>query len=88
MLGQKKKGKTSLACIIAMCMSRYRISQKGVDIEPGYRLTQDLDFLRDQEGEIEIPVIYDDGDLFLMSAKSVKALLDMKASESKTRERY
>ena len=49
---------------------------------------QDLDFLKDRTGMQEIPVIYDDGDFFELSAKSAKALLDMNAGESKTKERW
>ena len=35
-----------------------------------------------------MPVIYDDGDMFELSSKALKALLDMKAKESKTKERW
>ena len=88
LLGEKKKGKTTLAEIIAMAWSRMRQAETGKDIKPGFRVTQDLDFLKDREGEVEIPVIFNDGDTWDLCPKSVLALLDMKAKESKTRERY
>ena len=88
MLGIKKKGKTSLACIIAMSISRFRISCGGKDMQAGFRLTQDLDFIKDHAGEVEIPIIYDDGDLFELGPKCLKALFDQKAVEAKTKERY
>ena len=50
MTGEKKKGKTTLACAIAMVASRMRIRETGRNISPGYRLMQDLDFLKDREG--------------------------------------
>ena len=44
MLGDKKKGKTSLAEIIAMAFSRMRIKETGKVMKPGFRVTQDLHF--------------------------------------------
>ena len=67
-----------MASIIARVCFQLRIKQSGARMEPGFRLTQDVDFLKDREGE-EIPVIYDDGDMWELSAKQVKALLDVKA---------
>ena len=68
-----------MASIAARAFSQLGIKQSGARMEPGFRLTQDLDFLKDREGEKEIPVIYDDGDMWELSAKQVKALLDVKA---------
>ena len=71
-----------------MAFSRRRSAESGTKLPPGLRLTQDLDFQKDRAGEVEVPVVGDDMDIWEFSAKSLLALLDMKANESMTRERY
>ena len=88
LLGEKKVGKTAMGESFAMSTSRYRVRGSKRDIEPGYRLTQDLDFLKDIEGEVEIPLVLDDCDSWELTAKAVLAYLDVKAKEAKTRERW
>ena len=68
-----------MASIIARVFSPFRLRQSGARMEPGFRLAQDLDFLKDRESEKEIPVIYDDRDMWELLAKQVKAILDVKA---------
>ena len=88
LLGEQGMGKTSLAIIIALAMSRWHIARKKSDEVPSYRLTQDLDFLKNNPGRPEQPVLYDDGDMNEEAPKVMKAFLDMKAPESMTRARY
>jgi hypothetical protein len=88
MIGEKKKGKTTIACMIAMAISRMITEETGKGGQPGFRLTEDLDFLKDHEGDVEIPIVYDDGDLWELTVKALKALLDVKAREAKTRCRW
>ena len=83
LLGEKKQGKTALASILASAYSAYQVKKNCLqDVKAQFRLTQNLDFLKDAEGEPWIPFIFDDGDLKDWSPKVMKAFLDQKASES------
>ena len=83
LLGEKKQGKTALASILASAYSAFQVKKNGLqDTKAQFRLTQNLDFLKDAEGEPWIPFIFDDGDLKDWSPKVMKAFLDQKASES------
>lgn len=48
----------------------------------------DLDFFHTQIGQVEVPCIFDDGDLFDQRPKVLKAFLDPAQAEAMTRERW
>ena len=70
MLGERGVGKTALATILAMAFSRYHIRKSDLGEQPSFRLTQDLDFLRNSAGRFWQPIIYDDGD-FKMGSPAI-----------------
>ena len=84
LIGEKKDGKTALASTLATALSEFQKSKHGRDDGLGgeFRLTQDVDFLRDSEGQPWIPFIFDDVDMKDWTAKLLKACLDMKAREA------
>ena len=81
-------GKTPLACILAMTISEYAISNKDTDHQPGFKTTSHLDFLRGQAASLEYPIIFDDGHLQGLQVAAVKAFLDVAGEDCKVFSRY
>jgi len=88
MLGENSMGKTSFAIILSMCFARYWIARNGKSRKPSYRLTQDVDALRNMPGKQEQPVIADDCGLENWGSKELKAYFDMKSVEAAVRARW
>lgn len=65
LIGEPGWAKTPVLTIISMAMSRYhkRRLKREFSKFGQYRTTPDLDFLKDEAGVLDIPVIFDDGDL-------------------------
>ena len=74
-LGMPGKGKTPLAIILSMALSRHIIEKKQLDAEVGVRKCKQFDGLKDTPGEEHIPVIIDDPNLDSMHVEDIKSLL-------------
>ena len=87
--GEPGVGKSPACYILAMLCARYQIHAGGLrGVEPSFRSTPDLDFLRGEEGRRDRPDVFDDGDFNAMAPKALKAFLDVMMEEAMTRERW
>ena len=79
-VGKPGWGKTPLMQSLSMAVSQYWINNADVEThasEPGFRTAECLDFFRGEEGFVERPDIFDDGDLNVQPVASLKAFLDV-----------
>ena len=64
LLGEANMGKTPVAMILAMALSRYWIAKDAKqDLSPGFRTASDLDFFRGEPGSKYVPDLFEDGDM-------------------------
>ncbi len=62
LIGEAGFGKSPVLMIIAHGLARYHANKNGSVVEPGARVTPDLDFLRGEAGVREVLHVLDDGD--------------------------
>ena len=77
MHGLPNVGKTPLARIIAMAMSRYWVERLKSKYKPAYRESSEFDFFRGEQGRKERPDIFDDGTLPEQPMRKLKGFCDV-----------
>ena len=83
--GEPGVGKSPACYILAMLCARCQIRAGGLrGVEPSFRSTPDLGFLRVEEGRRDRPDVFDDGDFNAMAPKALKASLDDMMKEAMT----
>ena len=75
LLGMPGRGKTPLAIILGMALSRHIIEQSMSDLTAGVRKCKQIDGLKDCPGEKHVPVIIDDPNLDSIHVEDIKSLL-------------
>eukprot|EP00971_Amphidinium_carterae_P188879 3749712-Amphidinium_carterae.1 len=87
-LGKAGCGKTPLANSLAMAISGHQIARLGLDAQPSFRTSNNLDFFRGEPGETHIPFIWDDGDVCKEDSEAVKGFLDVPGVDPKIKARW
>eukprot|EP00971_Amphidinium_carterae_P102651 2031870-Amphidinium_carterae.1 len=81
-------GKTPLANALALAMSGHYIQQMGLEGVPSFRSSNNLDFFRGEPGEVQIPFVWDDGDVCKEESEAVKGFLDLTGIDPKVKDRW
>jgi hypothetical protein len=88
-LGTAGVGKTPAMQVLLMALSRYWMHRMEVtDQEPYFKTAEDLDFYRDDPGQVWCGCALDDGDCNLQLVRVMKSFLDITLREALTRERW
>ena len=88
MVGEPGEGKTPYLEIMSFAMADFYADYAGDRSTASYRIAPDLDFFRAEEGTVQCPCVFDDGDLFEQRPKTLKAFLDVSQFQAMTRERW
>ena len=88
MLGEPQWAKTPSALTILFAIARHEASKPESNVVAGVRTAADLDFFRGGAGCVEVPCMFDDGDLNDSHPKVLKAFFDITQAEAMTRERW
>ena len=86
-IGSPGSGKTPLARIIAMCISKYWKRTLKISTPPSFREATEFDFFRGQAGRKDRPDIHDDGCLASEPIRNMKGFADV-GCIAMTRERW